>query len=422
MPLMQAKVSFRVVVCALAVAGAFSFARVARADELALDPSIELRTSVNDNFLFSASPSPTVLVLALTPRLSLSDDTETTKLRLDLSATSFTVLRQSADDHTNLNLGLSYEITDEKEKFRTTVGFVRDLTYEGELMTTGLLLAPLTRDDLSATASWTHSLTERLSTTLQFATDIARYSAPISGADASNYHYYALPVSVSYMASEEDTLTLAFTDSLYHADEIHDRSNSNEIQFALQHTFDERGVISLGVGEFESSTRLEQKIVVCPITPIYCELGLVPVIELESRQNSKASGAIVNGSVQYQLSENDTLVGHASRDLSPSGVGSLVLIESVDAQLKHNLDDESFLTLSYSRARSQILGATAGFANGFQVLGAAYSIRATQNATLEFGARRLATTHDQPGPAIHSDELYANFRYDWPNSSAAQAR
>jgi hypothetical protein len=392
------------------------------ADELAVDPSIETRAAVNDNYLFTASQTPTVLVLALTPRLSMSDNTENSKLRLDLSATKYNVEGEHTEDHTDLNLSLSYEFTAEREKLKFATGFVRDETYEGELVTTGVLLAPLRRNDFTTTAGWTHAFTERLSGSLQLATEIARYSGPIQGAAAENYHYYAIPVSASYDVTEQDALTLAVTDSLYHADEIHNRSNSDEIQLALEHHFDERGVLSVGVGEFQSTTHLQQNLVVCPIDPEFCAIGLVPFVEIKSRSNTTAAGFVVNGSLQYQLTEKDSVTAHASRDLSPSGVGSLVLVESVDAGVKHDFKENVSGSVVYSRARSQILGASGAFANGFESLVATYSWRPTVESTVEFGARRLQTTRDQPGPSIKSDEVYVNFRYSWPQSAAAQAQ
>ena len=394
----------------------------ASADELALDPSVEFATSVNDNFLFTANPSPTALVLALTPRLVMSENTESTHLKLDLSATSYRVLGEQAEDHTNLNLGLSYDLTEEKEKLKLNLGFVRDRTYEGELFTTGVLLAPLTRNDRSATANWTHSFSERLSGSAQMVTDIARYSAPIQGAEASNYHYYAVPVSASYKVTEQDSLTLAITDSLYHADDVHNRSNSEEIQFAWEHHFDERGVISIGAGEFQTTTHIRQNLTVCPINPEFCALGLVPLVSLESKTDARAAGPIFNASLSYDLTEKDAFSAHASRDLEPSGVGSLVLVESFDTSIKHTLSETTFANLTFSRARSQVLGAAGAFANGFEAIGASYAWRPTITSNIEIGARRLQTTHDQPGPSIKADEVYANFRYSWPDSAAAQAQ
>ena len=392
------------------------------ADELSIDPSIETRAAVNDNYLFTTAQTPTVLVLALTPRLSMSDNTENSKLRLDLSATTYNVEGEHTEDHTDLNLSLSYEFTAEQEKLKISSGFVRDETYEGELVTTGVLLAPLTRNDLTTTAGWTHAFTERLSGSLQLAATIARYSGPFQSANASNYHYYAIPVSASYDMSEHDTLTLAVTDSLYHADEIHNRSNSDEIQLALEHHFDERGVVSIGAGEFQSTTHIQQNVVVCPVSPEFCVIGLVPFLQLKSRADTSAAGAIINGSLQYQVTEQDSVTAHASRDLSPSGVGSLVLVESVDTGLKHDFRENVSGSVVYSRARSQILGASGAFANGFESLVATYTWRPTVRSTFELGVKRLQTTRDQPGPSIKSDEVYANFRYNWPQSSAAQAQ
>ena len=412
----------RPVARAMALLFALVDLRPATADELAVDPSIQARSTVADNFLFQSGPVPTVLVLSLSPELSMSRTTENSTLKLDAAATKYTVPEEHSYDHTNASLALSYDLADETEKYSFAGSLRRDLTIDTELATNGVVLSDTTRTDLTASAGWTHSLSERLTTDLQFSFEDARYAAPTAGADLSNYHYYAAPLSVIYQVAEQDTLSLTLSTSLYHADEITDRSTTGQLQATWQHQFDERGTVSISAGEFKALTHTRGEITVCPINPVFCLLGYVPVLRLEQSNDSRQSGSIINLALQYQLDEHNSVAAHASRALSPSGLGSLLLVESIDTTIKHDFDETTSASMTYQRARSDPLGSGAGaLANGYQSLVGSVLWKNSEHSSVELGLRRLATTHDQPGPSIHADEIYANFRYVWPDSAAARA-
>ncbi len=396
--------------------------RFASADELAVDPSIQARSTVADNFLFQSGSTPTVLVLSLSPELSMSRSTENSTLKLDAAATTYTVPEQHSYDHTNASLALSYDLADDTEKYSFSGSLRRDLTIDTELASNGVVLSDTTRTDLSASAGWTHSLTERLTTDLQFSFENARYAAPTAGANLSNYHYYALPVSVIYQVAEDDTLSLALSTSLYHADAITDNSTTAQLQATWQHQFDERGTLSFSAGEFKALTHTRGEITVCPINPVFCLLGYVPVLRLVQDNESRQSGSILNLALQYQLDEHNSIAVHGSRALSPSGLGSLLLVEAIDTTLKHDFNETTSTSLTYQRTRSDPLGGNLGaFANGYQSFNGSVLWKNDEHSSFELGVQRLATTHDQPGPSIHADQVYANFRYVWPDSAAARA-
>ena len=416
----------RVLLRPLAQAMALLFAvgdvHFASADELAVDPSIQARSTVADNFLFQTGATPTVLVLSLSPELSMSRNTENSSFKLDAAATNYVVPEERSYDHTNASLALTYDLSDDTEKYSFSGSIRRDLTIESELASTGVLLSDTTRTDLALSGGWTHSVSERLTTDLQLSAEDARYSAPTAGADLSNYHYYSTPLSVIYQITEEDSLSLTLSASLYHADEIRDNSTTEQLQATWQHQFDERGSASISAGGFTALTHTQGEVTVCPVNPLFCVLGYVPVLRLNQSADSRQSGSIVNLALQYQLDEHNSVSAHGSRALSPSGLGSLLLVESIDTTVKHDFDDTTSASFNYQRSRSEPLGAGVGaYANGYQSFAASVLWKNDERSSFELGLRRLATTHDQPGPSIHADEIYANFRYVWPDSAAARA-
>jgi|GEM_PF-3575268 len=395
-------------------------APAAMAQQDGFDAAFESRTSIDDNYLFSTLPHKTVLILALTPSLSFYRKTEASDLHLDAMATSFVVDGQSDENHTNPHLSLTYYLRGETDTFSTSAIFLRDLTVEGELANTGLLLALQRRDDLLVTPAWTHFFSERLQGQILLSAEAAKYTGAGAAIGLSNYHNYALPISASYATSERDTLTIAATTSFYSADQIVSQTQSEELQLSWQHKFDERGVISIDGGEFRAQSRTQGRSLLCPVSGDLCSLGFLPFIVVDNHFQETQNGGLLDSTLQYQLDESNSLTSSISRDLSPSGAGSLLLVESVAGSLQHDFDSTMTGHLALSRTRSQSLGGSNQYSNGYQSVSSSVSWKLDPFSTLEVGLSRSSTTTRQFGPAVHADEVYASYRYNWSTSTPAQ--
>lgn len=406
--------------------GLFSFAlasTVCRGQELAIDTTLQATTSVNDNFLFQTQPHPTVLVLALSPSLALSRNTESTNLRIDANATTYVVPERHEDDHTNLHLALTYDLKGERDEFSVTTSFARDLTIEGELLSTGVLLATQRRVDAVLAPSWEHSFTERLQGTVQVSDDQARYSGLNGTSSVYDYHYYSLPISASYLVSEADSLNLLLNPSVYRADHVDDQIQSAQVELTWQHQFTEGSRFSAGAGGFASRTHVGQTLTICPLALEFCQLGFIPFVTLESSQSFRQTGSILDARLDLQVDELNAVAVHGSRNLSPSGAGTLLLVQAWDGELTHSFSEVLKGQVGYSRAQSQFIGLTTNNPrNGYESLQVNVTLKLDPFANLEIGARHSDTFSEQRLAGIRANEIYASYRYVWPQSTAAQSQ
>ncbi len=408
----------RPLVRAIALLFSAAYAVATGAGEVTVDSSLETRTSVNDNYQLSSLPQPTVLVLKLTPSLSISETTETSKLHIDIAGSDIQVVREPGESHSTLNLGLGYEIDDLKDTYSVNSGYVHDLTIESELASTGVLLARQPRDDLTLTPSWTHHFSERLQSQISIQADDTRYGGQYETTGLANYHYYALPLAAVYRASEQDSLSLTLTPTLYRAEQINTSVQTNQIDVSWQHSLTENLQWNADVGGFRSRTTLERGLLICPSEETFlCYFGLIRPIIVPFKEVSVLSGSLIHAGLEYQLSEADHFGVHVSRSIAPSGVGTLVLIESLDAGVSRSLTPEAQINIGSSETRTAYLGTASGYVSNFRTIYADVGVKVGPNSKLETGVRTVTSTSAQFGTSIRDNEIYATYQYTWPAKS-----
>lgn len=389
----------------------------ARAADTTIDSSVDARMSVNDNAQLTSLPHPTVFILALTPTLSLAQTDESSKLNVDASSTTYEVGRQEDDNHTDLHLGIGYSIDDVKDTYSVKAAFTRDLTIESELASTGVLLARQERKSFTLDPSWTHRFTERLSSDATTEIEIARYAGDYLVTGLSNYHYYAVPAALTYAASEADSISLVLTPSLYSADQIQSENQTAQLDFSWKHQITENMKFSIDLGEFRSRSKIQSSVVVCPGSIDFCELGLLPFVTLHSKSDTVLDGPILQAGFEYQVTEADKASVHAGRDLSPSGSGSLLLVESVDGSVSRSLDPRTELNFGLSDTRTSFIGTSTGFISDYKTVFVDLAIKLAPTSRMEAGLRAIRVRDGPTGPLIHGDEAYLLFHYDWPQKS-----
>jgi hypothetical protein len=160
---------------------------------------------------------------------------------------------------------------------------------------------------------------------------------------------------------------------------------------------------------------------ICPSEETFlCYFGLIRPIIVPFKEVSVLSGSLIHAGLEYQLSEADHFGVHVSRSIAPSGVGTLVLIESLDAGVSRSLTPEAQINIGSSETRTAYLGTASGYVSNFRTIYADVGVKVGPNSKLETGVRTVTSTSAQFGTSIRDNEIYATYQYTWPTKSLSR--
>jgi hypothetical protein len=353
--------------------------------ELSINPSISVRETYNDNIRLTAAAHRSVFATAISPavRFSYRTDTNEANARAQLNFN-----RYARDSQLNANdvlIDLSYLHKLERDLFALDAGIARDSTLASELNQTGIAQARRQRTRASASPAWTHGLSERSSVKLGYDLAEVRYQDR-ENTSLVNYRTSALFSGFKYKPSERDETFATVGYSEYKANEFATKFKTFFAEAGIEHKFSE-------------------------VLSARASLGANRVRFTALDDSSTRSGWLANLNVERRFA-TATLTAEASRQLNPSGIGSLTETDRLAVRWVQSINPRLKYSLSGSWYRNSFVGIVRNETNErYLQFGAGLNWLATEYWSLEAG---IGHEEIESGSSATANSIFVGAQYSWP--------
>ena len=294
------------------------------AAEWSLLPSMGVKGLYNDNLILTAQPHHATYGYWLSPAAEFAGKTERLEVSGRVAVDYVSYYGGEDTQFTNVFLPLTVNYRTEKDLLGFTGGFTRDNTLMSELQDTGLVLRFTQRNQLTATPSWTRSITETLSVQSNFQFIDTTYEDGLR-LGLIDYRLFKGASGLLYQMTEQDQIRLFASYSNFYTTNAPSsfRASFPGANLSLSHAFTETltGTVSSGPTFVSSTTQT-------------------------------ASGNISNqktvwlfGASLAKKFESTSLKVNVARDMMPSGVGLLLQRDRAGVTVSHDLSET--LTASF---------------------------------------------------------------------------
>ncbi len=297
------------------------------AAEWSLLPSIGVKGVYNDNLILTAQPHHATYGYWLSPAAEFAGKTERLEVSGRVAVDYVSYYGGEDTQFTNVFLPLTVKYKTEKDLLGFTAGFNRDNTLMSELLDTGLVLRFTQRNQLTATPSWTRSITEILSVQSNFQFSDTTYEDGVN-LRLFDYQLFKASGGLLYQMTEQDRIQLFGSYSNFHTTNAPSSLHASfpGMNLSLTHAFTETltGTVS-GGPHFVSSTNQNETVWL---------YGISLVKKFEST------------SVKVNV----------ARDIVPSGFGVLLQTDRGVVTVSHDLSET--LTASLDGSGYSVSGLT----------------------------------------------------------------
>ena len=288
----------------------------AQAAEWAAQPSLGIKGVYNSNLLLSAVVPASVYGHWVSPGLTFSGSTELLEISGKAAADFIRYHGDQEVSITNLYFPMMVRYKGERDNLTLNGGLIRDNTLLGELLQTGAVLTFTQRDRWDVNPSWTHALTENLSTqvTYQF-NDVTYENGRRLG--LFDYRFHTATVGGSYLVTEKDQLQMSGIYTTFSVPDALLTSSIYGAQVSATHMFTDTFTATASGGP-----RL-----------------ITSDIDLPQGTVSDQSMVwVANGSLERRF-ETFSIIVDGGRDIFPSGFGLLLRTDRVGASVTKELSE-----------------------------------------------------------------------------------
>ena len=384
----------------------------AGAQSWTLQRSVETSLESNDNYALSTTPGKRVNTLSLSGAFGAARQTESSATRVDLGLTGVKASGVEGQDRVDGRLNLGQTFTAPLDSFSLGLNAAQDQTFNTTRTTSDVALGRGRRRNGAASAGWSHSFTERFSASLQGSASRTTYAQELL--DASNFQNTGMSGSLQYRLSETDSLSLQVGNSRFRTLNDTTRSSTVDASVGWTRALSELGSASFSIGRSSTDSTSLQPVLACPLQFSLCAAGLLPFIVVQRSGDTRRSSLQFSASYRQRLAETSDLSFSASRQQSPSGVGVVVLNESVTASLGQSFTPEMSGSLGYTEGRTVFQGVDAGPKPRSQTLSAGLSRALAPQLSVNAGYRLSRSSESRSGSSATANIVNASLKYEWP--------
>ena len=369
----------------------------ANAGQWSVESSVSSSLNSNDNINLAPQSTGTVNSLNLSGSLNASRKVEDMSTVLGLSTTRVAQWGDSnaggGGDRFDGNASLSQSVTIERNTFSVNVGYSQD--FNNNVQTADVAVAPGQRRTANYGASWSHSLTERLSTSLSVSSQRSWYSQAAPG--TINFTNGTWGGGLNYLLSEIDTLSLNLSTSEYRPDTGGDQSTTEQWTIGISRQWSEQWSSQVSAGKYRTSRSLQPT----------------------------SSGLQYSTSHSFAFDESTSLSFSSSRGEQPSGAGEVLLNESVSLAANYGFTETMSGGVNYNLSKNtgQLGVNAAGLFQGDsrqRSYGATLSKQLSPDVSL--GLSYLLTQADNVGASnsARSNTVSISLTYNFPTVTASR--
>ena len=393
----------------------------AHADLWSLESSVESRLETNDNVNLVKHSPGTVNSLSLSTALGATRRVENMATRLGLNATSVSQSGRGTNDRVDGRINLSQSLSFESNDFEVSAGYSQD--FNNVVQTADVGLSPGQRRTTSLAASWSHSISERLTSSAQVSRNETRYGQAVS--NASDYTDTLFGGGLSYRLTEIDALNLQLSHSEYRPVLLGNRSSTDQWSLGMSHQWSERSSGSVSLGSYRTRTDGSALALACPLDVVLCRAGLVPFIVVREPVTSSATGLQYSASYSYQLDEVSGFSFSASRSQRPGGLGAVQRNDAVNLSASHSFSETwgGSIGFNMSRTSAPIAGSGGAFNAGEsrqQSFSVSLSRQLAEDLTLGLAYRLTQANNVGSSNSAQSNSVSVTLSHSFPTLDASR--
>jgi hypothetical protein len=351
----------------------------------------------------------------LSPEVKFSRRTETLETTGGLK---LNVNRYSGDealDTEDVFLAFLSSYRAERNILGLNIDATRDSTLLSELSETGVVQARRQRNRLVINPSWSRSLTEKTLVKVDYSDSVVNYE-DTSGTGLIDYRDQTVTATLQHSLSKRTVLNLAAYYDRFETDPENTEAKVYGIQAGVNHQFSETlgGELTLGVYQTESTIASQALVCTGPVLFGIC-FGQVTRVTLGREESS--SGYTVSAGLEKR-SETSVVSGRLSRDIKPTGVGSLVETDTLSVTWAKDLSPTHKASVVASTYRSRYIGDTVTSSDSrYYTIGPTLSWRMTERWTLDAGYSYSRVEYETSEDAT-ANTAYLMLSYIWPKIAA----
>ena len=390
----------------------------ARAAEWSALPSVVVRTSYDTNLALTPGPHSPVWGLIVSPDVKFTGATETLTVTGGLNFSFNRYFGEEGLNTNNYDFSIRSVYRGERDLLGLNIDAVRDPTLISELATTGVVLAYRQRNLQIANPSWTRTLTERTSIKASYSFSNVRYD-DTAATSLIDYQDQAASLEFQTRITERETGTVAAYYDRFETSPPQFRATTYGIQGGYDYRFYEtlRGSFIVGYRWTESVTSSQAFVCDGVLVNGICFGTLTQVA---STQKVDSSGYTLKATLEHE-SETDTLRGAISRDIYPSGVGSLVQTDRIEATWIKRLTPLLTASISAAAYQSEYVGGVVNSSNSrYYWIEPRVSWRLDEGWALDAGYRYAEQRFDTQPVSATASLVYINVSYTWPKISVSR--
>ena len=375
-----------------------------RAELWTAENRIESRLEANDNYLLAPKSNGTVKTASFSDTLHASRQTESSATRLGGTLTALYSRGPGGESRVDGRLDASHVLKTPTDEYSLVGQYVQD--FNDSVQTADVAVGRGRRRSTTLAASATHSFDARLSAGLSTSYDRTTFAQV--GADA--YDNAAVNGTVSYRLSETDSISLQGGHARFRSDLGHSLSRTDSLGVGFSRLLSERATASINVGTYRTDSSVDALAVACPLAVELCSGGIVAPVLILLRRETTAQGLQYSASYRFQFDERSSLSLSAARQQAPSGSGTVVRSDTLNATAARAFSEtlSGLLVFSRSRSAQEAIGGSIGqrslTAGLTKQLSADLSVAATyQRVDSTAGSTRA-----------HANSVGVSFNVEWP--------
>lgn len=380
----------------------------APAAELSLDADLSARIEHSDNVSLSLDERDSWR-FSLSPFVSLRRSTDLSDIEGRAGLTFNEYTDGSVSDANDRFLSLSVRRTFARSRLGLRADYRRQTTLD-RLSQTGLNVGRRTIDTYAMAPYWTRALSERLSLEAQLSGDQSRYVEREPGLTDETTLRGSIGLSYAFHPRLTTGLTLGFFD--FDTSPFISRSKSVSLSANASYSVSERLRVSGSLGLQRVRTTQTQVVLVCPVDPLLCQLGLMQPVQVGSVGTEVRTAYPLSLSLTWAPSEIESVSFSAQQQISGSSVGVATGTSAINLDYSRALYPRLDFVVDAGLTWSHGLDGTR--LGNFLRVGPSLRWRLTEAWGLEMGYIYRRSGYRDVDEHAQSNNVYLTLTYGWP--------
>jgi hypothetical protein len=386
-----------------------------RAAEWSIEPSLDLGAVYNDNISLTSAPHPSVWGWQLWPAVVFTGATENLSVNGGLRLGLIRYYGEQGLNHNDYYFTSRSSYKTERDVLGLNLAVISDPTLVTELATTGVVLAYRQRTQLTASPSWTRYLTETTFLTATYSYSGVNY-ADTPGTGLIDYRDQTATVGLQRIFDEANLGTVTAYYDRFETNPSAVVANTYGIQAGFDHRFSEtlRGTFVAGVRQTQNTNTTQTLVCDGPILFGIC-LGNLSTVTSVTEQTS--TGWTLNVGLEKRW-ETASLAGRLSREIYPTGVGSLVQTDRLQIGWTNQWSPTITTSVNASTYQSEYIGGTVTNSNSrYYRIDPKLDWRISEQLLLSARYSFSRAENESNSTSANANAVYLTLSYVWPKIS-----